>query len=533
MSSFVLSSTNAAGIPDEQWIQPAGAGNQIGITFEENAELLRQNTRMIGSFLTSPFERTCTSVKDPTCSDATGLVYFAYLQPCMTSSQTDCIDSVWAVKPDGTKVAGTYSQTIPSKSIAPYSTEGAKGLHPSGDPTIWKIAGISNGGGEDLYSINAQIKGGSTTPDLTNFGTGGHLEVGIYPVSIKTGAYGNTGNWFTSGIDNRNCASAGEEKCSLRQSFPEGVRFGVKARVGWNTSGWIHGRINEPLASFSTDGNQSVLSVEALPVKVPVVSVWADKSALDSELTALYVNGGNKTDPRTSGRGGIGSSDGKGNLSNSVNVAGGNAELLLWLKLANDKAVVTPSYWSFKSMGPWAADNTTQAGQNLYKCVYANPGLSAVLGTNATTYMEGAPGIDADGNLTYKVAAPHFNADGSVFTGTYDLVIDSKVARCIYGFTNAPISASVSVVSATGENQVVTTIVKEDKGFLVLSAKGFTFSNPTIKVKLTQEKSVVAPAPVETKAPVIKKTTITCVKGKTTKKVTAVKPVCPKGYKKK
>ena len=30
-----------------------------------------------------------------------------------------------------------------------------------------------------------------------------------------------------------------------------------------------------------------------------------------------------------------------------------------------------------------------------------------------------------------------------------------------------------------------------------------------------------------------KKTTITCVKGKLTKKITAVKPVCPKGYKKK
>jgi hypothetical protein len=29
------------------------------------------------------------------------------------------------------------------------------------------------------------------------------------------------------------------------------------------------------------------------------------------------------------------------------------------------------------------------------------------------------------------------------------------------------------------------------------------------------------------------KITISCVKGKTTKKVTAIKPVCPKGYKKK
>ena len=35
------------------------------------------------------------------------------------------------------------------------------------------------------------------------------------------------------------------------------------------------------------------------------------------------------------------------------------------------------------------------------------------------------------------------------------------------------------------------------------------------------------------KAALQKKTTITCVKGKLTKKVTAVKPMCPAGYKKK
>lgn len=37
----------------------------------------------------------------------------------------------------------------------------------------------------------------------------------------------------------------------------------------------------------------------------------------------------------------------------------------------------------------------------------------------------------------------------------------------------------------------------------------------------------------EAKAAALKKTTITCVKGKLTKKVTAIKPVCPAGYKKK
>jgi hypothetical protein len=38
---------------------------------------------------------------------------------------------------------------------------------------------------------------------------------------------------------------------------------------------------------------------------------------------------------------------------------------------------------------------------------------------------------------------------------------------------------------------------------------------------------------VATVKPAAKKTTITCVKGKTSKKVTAVNPKCPAGYKKK
>jgi membrane protein involved in colicin uptake len=36
-----------------------------------------------------------------------------------------------------------------------------------------------------------------------------------------------------------------------------------------------------------------------------------------------------------------------------------------------------------------------------------------------------------------------------------------------------------------------------------------------------------------TKAAALKKTTITCIKGRLVKKVTAVKPLCPAGYKKK
>jgi hypothetical protein len=57
------------------------------------------------------------------------------------------------------------------------------------------------------------------------------------------------------------------------------------------------------------------------------------------------------------------------------------------------------------------------------------------------------------------------------------------------------------------------------------------------KAQLEAEKAAAAKAAAAkaaaTKAAAAKTTTITCVKGKLTKKVTAVKPVCPAGYKKK
>jgi hypothetical protein len=111
------------------------------------------------------------------------------------------------------------------------------------------------------------------------------------------------------------------------------------------------------------------------------------------------------------------------------------------------------------------------------------------------------------------------------------------------------VKASVEIVSNDGNAQIASTVLSEANGWLKMSAKGFSYSNPTIKVKLTQD----APAPVASPSPsaspsatpvaqassapvapkVPSKTMITCIKGKATKTVTGVKPVCPTGYKKK
>jgi hypothetical protein len=166
--------------------------------------------------------------------------------------------------------------------------------------------------------------------------------------------------------------------------------------------------------------------------------------------------------------------------------------------------------------------------------------------TNASVYAAGTPSFNAaNQSLDYKVMAPHYSSKGEVFKGTYDLRIRSEVARCIYGFSAAPIQASISVLSEDGTLQRATQTVNEDKGWLSLSANGFSYSSPTIQVLLTQSDQGPTPTPEMTtqatpapSAPQLSaaKRTITCIKAKGSssvrKKVVAYKPSCPKGYRK-
>jgi hypothetical protein len=73
----------------------------------------------------------------------------------------------------------------------------------------------------------------------------------------------------------------------------------------------------------------------------------------------------------------------------------------------------------------------------------------------------------------------------------------------------------------------------------IFEISGFHYSAGTINIKLVVPSSTkpsstqATDSPQKTPAAKSKVTTITCVKGKTNKKVTAVKPKCPAGFKKK
>ena len=94
-----------------------------------------------------------------------------------------------------------------------------------------------------------------------------------------------------------------------------------------------------------------------------------------------------------------------------------------------------------------------------------------VVSTNAMGYDSNAPAFK-DGFLNYRVTGLHFQSDGlTPNLGTYDLVLRSDAARCLYGFSDAPISATVEIAGADGTQNVATTVVSEKELLLEFENK--------------------------------------------------------------
>jgi hypothetical protein len=264
--------------------------------------------------------------------------------------------------------------------------------------------------------------------------------------------------------------------------------------------GWFHGRIYKPQINITNDQNGGqTINIEAEPVIVPTIEKLIPTSQISEDLRNYlskdqqFSTGGDYLMPGSSGEDAF-------------------DQAKLWLPLINDKASTSQSVWTVRTL------EFNQANWNIRNCSASGSQLSGVVTTNSLVYSAGPPSYNPQTQtLDYKLISPHLNADETDAIGTYDLVIKSEVARCIYGFSNAPIQASISIVGSNGENKVATTVINEKNGWLYLSANGFTYSSPLIKVKLSQAKN--------------QKYSISCIKGKVTKKVTGTKPKCPSGFK--
>jgi hypothetical protein len=543
----------AAEVPDEQWslpttsLTPEQARAELqGFTIQENLQIA-QNTSSLAAYMdenrTQSEVRYCKTVNDEFCGSSKGMFFDAILPICTADSDTNCVAGVAAVSPTGTEVAGTYVRNFPLAGHTDFPGSTLRNLPQGSTPSLWKISGITHGGGTDEYLVNFTLRGGAgPLQDRFSFN---NYSAFISPVTVQAGGYGRfekkdgrgkdqvecvklalacgTEMVAMSRDDTKICASIEEGACAAKQAFPSGYRLKLKVRLSNSPAGWLHGRLKAPEISITKVNSGFELSLEGEPVVVPVVGATTTYAALPENMKTFYST--------LSGQGSYGE-QGPTGRRNQVSMPSPDQEktfieYALWNKYVNDKASASPGFWTVRSL---------DVPQDSAECFRDSTKFIGAVTTNAMMYSGGPPIFNKDqGTLEYKVGAPHLTSKGEVFKGSYDLQVSAEVARCLYKFTAAPIQASISIVNESGENSIATTVLNEKDGWLRLAAYGFTFSTPTVRIKLSQEVKVVAtPSPAPSAKPAaVKKTSINCVKGKTTKKVTAIKPTCPTGYKKK
>jgi hypothetical protein len=544
------SSAFAADLPDEQvtrLLPPDLNPGWVGAYLDDANTIMNPSFFYAGEF--SDIDRSqglvCANVNDAQCAKFPYFNLNAYLPRCNENPLvvTDCIENLRLIKANGEEVKGTFSTYMPKTSQEVFKGDSAKGLPAGWNPSIWTFPGVTHEGGNEflvfpgIFTWNAQASEPSK-----------HLQlfVNIFPISRVSSTFTHkpaqmflrsTGESVRGHeIQSDDCALwLGDFECAKPWAFPEGIRMGLTVKTSGPLDGWVHGRISEPSISAAKLGSGVSIEVEAGTTKVPVFGIWKKYSQVKPETKSLLdaLRGKQKGSIYNDRDNKIWNQSGvipyeKLVIQHDLDNYTENTfqEFLAWLAESDDKSLATKSQWALYT-------RQDQSNSPVATCSAANEGVDGIVSTNATNYLSEPPAFDpVTQSLNYKVASPHFDKNGKENLGTYDLIINSKLARCIYNYSSAPVQASVSVISASGEQQVTTSTLTEKNGWLRLSVKGFTYSSPTVRVKLTQD-APTPEAPLVAKPAPVKKTTITCVKGKSSKKVTAAQPKCPTGYKKK
>ncbi len=413
---------------------------------------------------------------------------------CESATQEFCIDGLQIYQTGSEPVNATFIGYGGGPSVTPNQ----KLKLPGGKPIALFQGSVNHAGGANTYALQAngqfEYDYDAKVFDFTN------LSVAVIPYEERFSTVVQPPRYIDTGNGNKSLATFGGDgyiwsdtgKYGFIQDFAPETRVKLKLRVPNQIKGWLKGRVTEPEFSstrFSRTAN--LVTLDASPVVVPRLRVLATDAQRTPMMKKYQMW-----------------SDGRPQSTNGMFATAEGNEAINWVNdlkgVAKDTAAGQSSVWQYEATKWGTGDCDAKAS-----------GISGIVFTNAMAYAGNAPQLKR-GFLDYKVAGFHYLPNGEEAIGSYDLIMNSDVARCLYGFSKAPVSATITI-SGEGDKNIATTVVTEKNGWLKLGAYGFTFSAKTIKVKLTQPK----------------RTTITCVApGKRNVKVTAANPKCPKGFKK-
>jgi hypothetical protein len=515
-----VSPANAA--TDEEWLYVTKVDpGYHSLLIQEKTEFFRSFPRLENWITGRPKSTQCDSINQSECRTTAN--FNAHYPVCGEAITRDCISKFSIINSSNTETMAEFQFYMYADHVGDFVGDGRRVMRDVESPSIWKVPEVPHAHGDTYLVVAGQDGGyGRGWSSSANYAAIYAVElvqtdcVDCLPAcTTAEGCGGAAPEWF----DGHNCIITTEKGlCAAHRPMPMDIRPSLEIRSGIKPTGWFHGRMTQPDIQVGEFGNQQLLTITASPVRVPILTFPSTQySQLPTRLKNYWDDCLKKRTCPTGTRMPNSAEDKtiwpfgdrrQVETSFTPDTPGAIEAIRVFAPFIQDKSVAVPTYWSYRTL-------STNVNQN--PCFARTKGIQGIVTTNAIAYEDGAPKYQR-GFLNYRVAGLHFLPNGEKALGTYDLVMRSDLARCLYGFSRAAVSASITI-SGDGEKDIATTIVGEKNGWLKLAAYGFTFSSKTIQVRLTQQRS----------------TTINCVSASQptqTRKVTGVSPKCPPGFRK-
>ena len=412
----------------------------------------------------------CEDAADPVCADAKHQGASLFMPVCETDTQAPCFEKL-SIRDGSTWSDAVFVGYGNNRRIEPVSSSS---LPLATTPSLFSA--VVGGQAINLvarYNLTYQKMNGiwsanEMTLDISPYETAfdsRFVQGRPYTFVNAAGKRYFAGGSGTQHIESAaQCLWSDEGKCGLRADFPAGVSVRAQVRAPLEINGWFEGRMKDPSVQVSKTATYQQIVVEAEPVEVNRISY---RTALGNVDVPSY---------RALNIGYSGLLEGPLTLWSDAWGETGFEFVKRLREPMGDKSSGKNNLWSVKTI----MNAVPQ------QCLTGTDSIAGFVVTNASVYSGNVPSFKS-GYLSYQVAGMHYEADGKTLNlGTYDMVMRSDVARCLYGFSKAPVSATVQVVGTSGEEKVATTLVSEKDGWLKLAAYGFTFSEKEVRVTLTQ-----------------------------------------------
>jgi hypothetical protein len=436
------------------------------------------------------------------------LNFWNSLSPCSLSASVSCIESLEIQSSDGGWSQARYA----GQPVSPATNFPAFPQIDVGPSSTGALYEFDVDGSKELILLRAPYFKLLKTPILPKY----NIEVSRVqpPVVVNASEFFPTGNSINpclvsgSGMTVNGITTV--NTCWKRKN--EGARYRLTLKLMRKPSGWVNTQIGDAKLSItkgSTDAAGYSLVLEGDSVVVPE-SGAKFYSSISSDHDAIC------TIVRWSAPGFCGSK------------MPGNASLYP-VDVLNDGARANPVEMFSKLLAVKPELNKALSDSTVWRAAIrfddlagvsncVADGITGLVGGNALAVEASIPKWNkSKASLEYKVTAPHFRSNGEVATGIYELQINEKVAKCLWGVALTPQNVQISVIDNDGNAKVAVAVLSTYSGMIKFRATGFTYSNATLRVSLKSAS---------------KSAGLVCVKGSQKRTVKTSASKCPSGWRK-